>query len=86
MHFQTYSTIANLFIMARPKKNNCEYFPHDNQMRNHPKVKALRKKFPNGYAVWSMFLEYLTGSDGNVFDCSEINYEIVSGDFGVFAL
>lgn len=68
--------------MARPQKNNCDYFSHDNNMRNHIKVKAIRQKFPNGYAIWSMFLEYLTGADGNVFEYSELNFELLSGDFG----
>ena len=41
--------------MARPKKNYCDYFPHDRDMRNHRKVKAIRTKFgPIGYAIWSM--------------------------------
>lgn len=69
--------------MARPIKNSCDYFPHDCGMRNHPKVKALRTKYTNGYAIWVMLLEYLTGSDGNVLDYSELNVEILSGDFGV---
>lgn len=68
--------------MARPNKNNCDYFPHDNGMRNHAKVKAIRNKFVNGYAVWVMLLEFLTGSDGNVFEYSEIQFELLSGDFG----
>jgi predicted DNA-binding protein len=69
--------------MARPTKNSCDYFPHDAGMRNHPKVKAIRNKFANGYAVWSMLLEFLTGSDGNVFEYSELQFELISGDFGV---
>ena len=68
--------------MARPIKNNCDYFSHDNNMRNHVKIKAIRQKFPNGYAIWVMFLEYLTGADGNVFECNELNIELLSGDFG----
>lgn len=68
--------------MARPNKNNCDYFPHDNGMRNHAKVKAIRNKFENGYSVWVMLLEFLTGSDGNVFEYSEIQFELLSGDFG----
>lgn len=72
--------------MARPVKNNCEYFSHDTEMRNHRKVKAIRTKFGvTGYAVWSMFLEYLTGADGNVFENSAIEKELLSGDFGVSA-
>lgn len=69
--------------MARPIKNNCDYFPHDAGMRNHVKVKALRQKFQNGYSVWVMLLEFITSSDGNVFENSDIQYELLSGDFGV---
>ena len=69
--------------MARPKKENAEYFSHDTNMRNDPKVRALRKKFKDGYAVYNMFLEYLT--DCNFFECEmqELEYEILSGDFDV---
>lgn len=71
-------------IMARPVKNYCDYFTHDNNMRNHRKVKAIRTKFHAvGYAIWNMFLEYLTGADGNVFEFSDIELELLSGDFGV---
>lgn len=69
--------------MARPIKNNCDYFSHDNDMRNHKKIKAIRSKFGlNGYAVWVMILEYLTGNDGNEFEYSEFEFELMSGDFG----
>lgn len=69
--------------MARPQKNNCDYFPHDNDMRNHVKVRAIRNKFANGYAIWSMLLEFLTGSDGNTFEKTPLQMELLSGDFGV---
>lgn len=70
--------------MGRPSKNYCDYFSHDSGMRNHKKVRALRSKFGiTGYAVWCMMLEYLTGSDGNVFKYDEIEFEFMSGDFGV---
>jgi len=70
--------------MARPKKNYCDYFSHDRDMRNHRKVKAIRTKFGiSGYAIWSMILEYLTGIDGNVFEYSDIEFELMAGDFGV---
>ena len=69
-------------VMSRPIKNNCDYFPHDAGMRNHKKVKAIRQKFPNGYAIWAMILEHITGSDGNVFPYSDIEFELMSGDFG----
>lgn len=72
--------------MARPAKNYCDYFPHDRDMRNHRKVRAIRTKFGiTGYAIWVMFLEYLTGSDGNVFEFSDVEVELISGDFGVSA-
>lgn len=70
--------------MARPIKNYCDYFPHDRDMRNHRKVKAIRTKFGiTGYAIWSMLLEYLTGIDGNVFEYSDVEFELIAGDFGV---
>lgn len=70
--------------MARPIKNYCDYFPHDRDMRNHRKVKAIRTKFGiEGYAIWSMILEYLTGIDGNVFEYSDVEFELMGGDFGV---
>lgn len=72
--------------MARPIKNYCDYFPHDRDMRNHRKVKAIRTKFNiQGYAIWSMILEYLTGIDGNVFEYSDVEFELMGGDFGVSA-
>lgn len=70
--------------MARPIKNSVDYFPHDSDMRNHKKVKAIRSRFGvNGYAIWSFLLEYLSGSDGNVFPYSDLEFELMSGDFGV---
>jgi len=70
--------------MARPIKNNCDYFSHDRDMRDHKKVKAIRSKFGiTGYAVWVMLLEYLTGNDGNVFEYSDLEFELMSGDFGL---
>lgn len=71
--------------MARPQKNNCEYFPHLTTMRNHKKVKALRSKFGQveGYAFWAMFLEYLTEQDGNEIENSEMELEMFSGELGI---
>lgn len=70
--------------MSRPTKNSCDYFPHDVGMRNHKKIKSIRQKFGiTGYAIWCMILELLTESDGNVFEDSEIELELISGDFGV---
>lgn len=70
--------------MARPKKEYCDYFSHDRDMRNHRKIKALRLKYGiQGYAIWVMFLEFLTGNDNNIFENSDIELELLSGDFGV---
>ena len=73
--------------MARPKKNNCDYFPHLTTMRNHKKVKAIRNKFGQvlGYAFWAMILEYLTEQDGNEFEFSDIELEMFAGELGVSA-
>lgn len=52
--------------MARPQKNNADYFSHDNSMRNNRKIKALRTKHGVfGYGVWCMLLEYLTSCENN---------------------
>lgn len=70
--------------MARPTKNNADYFSHDNDMRNHRKVKAIRVKFGiAGYAIWTMFLEVLTGSEQNRWLDNEMELELLAGDFGV---
>ena len=77
-----WETNNNRNKMARPIKNSCDYFPHDADMRNHVKVRAIRSKFrTSGYAIWSMFLEYLTGTDGNVCAYTELQFELLSGDF-----
>lgn len=69
---------------GRPPKNYCDSFLHDNDMRNHRKIKALRTKFGiTGYAIWCMLLEHLTGEDGNVFEYSDVEVELLAGDFGV---
>lgn len=55
-------------------------------MRDHKKIKAIRSKFGiAGYGIWVMTLEYLTGNDGNVFQYSDLEFELMSGDFGVSA-
>ena len=70
--------------MARPKKNNADYFSHDANMRNNAKIKALRRKFGvNGYATWCMMLEYLTGCDFFEFEYDELSVELISGDFEI---
>lgn len=68
--------------MARPKKDNADYFSHDNDMRNDPKVKALRKKFKHeGYSIYNMMLELLCRESNFKVELSELNVELISGDF-----
>jgi len=71
--------------MARPKKNNAEYFSHDAGMRNDEKVLALRSKFKNdGYAIWCMLLEILANEDGFKKEIkTEVQKELLAGDLRV---
>lgn len=65
--------------MARPIKNNADYFSHDSGMRDDPRIKALRRKFKvEGYGIYCMFLELITDSDNFKL---MIDYEIIGGDF-----
>lgn len=58
--------------MARPQKNNADYFPHDNGMWSDRKIVALRNRFGlTGYAVWNLLLETL---------CESENFEIAFDD------
>lgn len=72
--------------MARPTKNNAEYFSHDAGMRNDPKIRALRKRFPAssgacGYSIYNMLLEVLTDAEFFSVEVDEIQLELLAGDF-----
>jgi len=70
--------------MARPIKNNAEFFKHDSDMRNDLKVKALRRKFGHvGYAVWCFTLETLTDCDFFEIDYDVVNQELLAADYDV---
>lgn len=70
--------------MAKPAKFCADYFPHDADMRNDIKIKALRRKFAHtGYAVWCFLLETLTASDRLQMDFTEINRELLAADFDI---
>lgn len=70
--------------MARPQKNNADYFSHDNDMRNDDKVKAVRRKFKHeGYSIWNMMLEKLSKSDGFTLKYNEKTLELWAGDFEI---
>lgn len=70
--------------MARPIKNNADYFSHDADMRNDTRIRALRRKFGLiGYSVWCMTLEYLTHCDYFEFEYDDLILELIAGDFDV---
>lgn len=70
--------------MARPSKNNAEYFSHDADMRNDVKIKALRRRFSHkGYAVWCFILETLTDTDYFEIDFNEVSQELLAADFDI---
>lgn len=70
--------------MARPQKNNAEYFTHDADMRNDLRIKALRRNFGHkGFAVWNFMLETLTDCDYFEIEYTEINIELLAADFDV---
>lgn len=70
--------------MARPTKNNAEYFSHDADMRNDIKVKALRRMFGHkGYAVWCFLLEVLADNDNFEINFNDMTKELLAADFDV---
>lgn len=70
--------------MSRPLKNNIEYFSHDSDMRNDPKIKAVRAKFGlEGYAIYNLILEFLSDSECLQIELSDLNYELMAGDFDI---
>lgn len=72
--------------MGRSKKIGCDFFSHDSVMRNGKKVKALRAKFGlEGYAVWCMLLETMTGNAENIIADDELTMELLAADFGCSA-
>ena len=65
---------------------NIPYFQHDKDMRNDPKIIALRSNFgAAGYSVYCFTLEALTDSKDNILQIDNINLEILSGDFRIKA-
>jgi len=73
--------------MARPRKNNADWFSHDTNLRDNLKVKALRAKYGlEGYAIFSMFLEVLADADNFILEEQEENLvELLAGDFQIEA-
>lgn len=70
--------------MARPRKNNADYFSHDNDLRNDDRIKAARRRFGmNGYGIWLMMLEKLCKAKNFTLEWNEVNHEMWSGDFEI---
>ena len=73
--------------MARPQKNNADYFSHDSSMRNDMKIKALRRKYGmEGYGLYCMLLEIIAGSDYFEYIIAEddnIAWEMFAGDVDI---
>jgi hypothetical protein len=70
--------------MARPQKNNADYFGHPGDFRNDRRCKALRAKFGHqGYGAFLMILEVLTASDYFHIKKTPFELELLSGDFDI---
>lgn len=70
--------------MARPTRNNAEYFTHPANFRNDRRVKAVRARFGlAGYALLLMLMEVLTDADFTQLSTDDLEMELLAGDFGV---
>ena len=70
--------------MARPSRNNADYFTHNADFRNDRRIKAIRGRFgPAGYGLILMLLEVLTDADHTQLSTEELEMELLAGDFGV---
>ena len=70
--------------MARPLKTNADYFPHDSDLRNDRRCKALRSKFgAEGYGVFHMLLEALAHSDRFEIAYRGLEIELLAGDLDI---
>lgn len=72
--------------MGRPPKEGCDWFKHDRDMRNDPKVLALRTRFGmDGYGVWCMILESLSDAANFRLEWTEDSRELLAGDYRIDA-
>jgi hypothetical protein len=70
--------------MARPQKNNLDYFSHDCDMRNDIKIKALRRKFGHkGYSIYLMMLEHLGDCQYLQYEWDDLSIELLTPDFDI---
>lgn len=72
--------------MARPIRQNADYFTHCASLRNDRRVKAIRSAHgPAGYGIFIMLLEVLADADNTTLAVDGIELELLAGDFGVSA-
>ena len=70
--------------MARPSRNNADYFTHNADLRNDRRIKAIRTQFGSaGYGLVLMFMEALTNADYTQLNTEGVEMELLAGDFGV---
>jgi hypothetical protein len=70
--------------MARPVKNNLDYFSHDKDMRNDNKIRNVRRKFGHkGYSVYVMMLEHLSDCEYLQYEWNDLSIELLVPDFDV---
>ena len=70
--------------MGRPTRKDADYFPHGIALRDHVEMKALRRKHGGiAYAVYCMMLEVLAGSHLQELEMTDLQYELLAGDFQV---
>lgn len=72
--------------MGRLKKNNASWFSHDANMLQHRKIKAIRNKFGFiAYGIYCGMLENLADREFNRIPYTDLEMELISGDFGISA-
>ena len=70
--------------MARPIRQNADYYTHCASLRNDRRVKAIRTAHgAAGYGIFVMLLEVLTDADNTTLAVDGMELELLAGDFGV---
>jgi len=70
--------------MARPRKNNADWFSHDTDLRDNLKIKAVRAKYGlEGYAIFVMLLEVLADAENFILEENDFQVEMLAGDFRI---
>jgi hypothetical protein len=68
--------------MARPTKQNVDYFSHDCDMRNDVKIKALRRKYKHlGYSIYIITLELLGDTEYFQMKWDDMNIELLASEY-----